>query len=154
MLTPGKGPNRVFQKSVSGGSVESVFSAAHQNAVAQNVERVNRVVYGPGADVLSLGPYAVRRQQGGGSSATIDLVLFELETVDCQNGTATATVLNYICDGEDNIGDTIDLVDDMGCYLVGPPELLVGVKGKAVKMAGAYDCEWTILSLCCGGFTC
>lgn len=66
MLTPGKGPNRVFQKSVSGGSVESVFSAAHQNAVAQNVERVNRVVYGPGADVLSLGPYAVRRQQGGG----------------------------------------------------------------------------------------
>ena len=85
---------------------------------------------------------------GGGS-----LVLFELVTVDCDQGTATGTALVAACTGSLPEG-VQDITDDMGCNLTGAEAILIGQKCWCQESDGAYGCAWSIVSMCCADATC
>lgn len=77
---------------------------------------------------------------------------------------AYGTAINTVCGGQIPTGQ-LQLYDDECCYLVGNTDLLVGLRGKAIKMKGGNNantcdgcprpkCYWSIISLPCLGNTC
>lgn len=91
----------------------------------------------------------------GGAGGSADVLAFTIDSADCTEQTATATVTHVACGmTTPSVGDTIDLVDNIGCLITGREELLIGAAGYAVKMEGYPDCQWAVISLCCGGFSC
>jgi hypothetical protein len=100
--------------------------------------------------------YRVSTSSSSGGTQTIQ---FDLVTVDCDAGTATATVTDVQCGGVTGIsvGDTVNLTDPLG-FLIGSEALLVGHTGFAVKMEtdGAYgaSCSWAIHAMDDLGYNC
>ena len=100
--------------------------------------------------------------QGGGGA---DIIAFQITTADCEALTAEATVIAVPCRNKTGIdvGDDVDLVDFVGCFLSGNEALLVGDKGWAAKMnpdaTGTAEedkvgCQWMIFSKCCPTESC
>jgi hypothetical protein len=89
--------------------------------------------------------------EGNGGS---EIVSFTISSASCETGTAEASVTRIACGlASPSVGDSIHLIDDDGCYLLGDNALLIGRKGKAVRMEGDYECGWYIISLCCGSLS-
>lgn len=101
----------------------------------------------------SRGSRMVRMGNSEGGSGGGSLVLFELDTVDCDAGTATGTALVAACTGTLPTG-TQDITDDMGCNLTGAEAILIGQKCWCQESDGAYGCAWSIVSMCCADATC
>lgn len=148
------GANNDFPKFSSGDNADKVLSANYQNKLIAGIERANRLTFGPGSDVIQFGPFSLKKKRRTTSGSSLQIVSFTLTSADCSTGTAEAVIRRIQC-GETGltVGDSISLVDDDGCYLLGDNDLLVGRNGKAVKMEGDYDCEWCIISLCCGSLS-
>lgn len=109
---------------------------------------------GTGTDLPDGTKWGLMRFGGGGGGA--DIVFFVIVDPNCAEQTATASVTAIACSASSvSVGDTIDLIDEMGCHIVGAEESLVGRAGCATKIAGGpYGCEWAIMSLCPDAFTC
>lgn len=93
---------------------------------------------------------------GGGGTQTI---AFQLNAADCHTGQAVGTVLAVDCENSSvQIGDTVDLLDFLMCYLTGNEFLLFGRKGYANFMRDnsgyGYGCRWHITNLCGIDFGC
>ena len=150
------GANNDFQRFASGDNADKVLSASYQNKLIAGIERMNRLTFGPGSDVIQFGPMTLKkRRKASAASSDVGIVQFTINSADCELLTAEATVSKISCGmTSPEVGDAISLVDSDGCYLIGPADTLLGAKGKAIKMEGEYGCEWVILSLCCTEFSC
>lgn len=149
-----KGANASFPIFSAGDSAGKVLSAKYQNTLSGAVERLSQATFGFGADVLVTGPMIFKKRLRGAASSSASIVAFTIDTADCEALTATGTVTRVACDLTDPVvGDSIDLVDVLGCMLTGDP---VGLSGLAVKMENpyGYDCEWVIQTLCCNAEMC
>jgi len=103
---------------------------------------------------------------GGGGGGEYPIVLFQITEADCANRVATATVVGFSCNSSVAVlGDTIELCDTLGCFLIGPDQDQTNRYGYAHQMtvsgsltcSGIYDgdtCPWTILGLCPLDFNC
>lgn len=108
---------------------------------------------GAGTDLPAGTKWGLMRFGGGGGGGA-SVVAFTIDTADCEALTATGTVTNVACGlTSPAVGDSVDLVDILGCMLTGDP---VGLAGLAVKMENpyGYDCEWVIQTLCCNAEMC
>lgn len=138
-----------------GDSAAKILSAKYQGEIAGAIERLSQFTLGGGADVVVTGPLIFKKRPRASSTTTgASVVAFTIDTADCDNLTATGTVTRVACNLADPaVGDSIDLVDVLGCMLTGDP---VGLSGLAVKMENpyGYDCEWVIQTLCCNAEMC
>lgn len=121
---------------------------------------------GPGTDLPEGARWGYIRFGGGGSGASI--VNFAITAFDCLDVDdhghlyATATVTAVACGiSSPEFGDEILVFDLNGCHLTGAAPLLIGRKGKAVKMKHERadppygdGCDWDITELCDGGINC
>ena len=152
------GANSDFQRFAPGDNADKVLSASYQNKLIAGIERMNRLTFGPGSDVIQFGPMTLKKRRkvsAAAASGDSNIISFSIIDADCIFGTATGSVTRIPCGSSSPaIGSTIDLVDDDGCYLIGDNELMVGRKGKAVKLTDGEYCEWCIISLCCGSISC
>jgi hypothetical protein len=110
---------------------------------------------GPGSDPdLPVGTRWGLMRFGGGGGGGAEIVSFTISSASCETGTAEASVTRVACGlSSPSVGDSINLIDDDGCYLLGDNALLIGRNGKAVRMEGDYECGWYIISLCCGSLS-
>lgn len=112
---------------------------------------------GSGTGLPSGTKWGLMRFGGGGGGG--GLFIATLDTVDCAEGTATGTLTRAPC-GETAPEGTIDIEDDLGCFLVGAEELLIGKKCIVQKMDGetinpyTTGCPWIIINMCCDSFSC
>lgn len=129
------------------------------NGIRRTAETNRRVL-----DTLPATGRRTRRvwNQGSGGAA---IIAFQLETADCNTLTGTATVLAVPCPNSTglSVGDAVDLVDIVGCFLTGNAALLAGLKGWAANMNADQPgtpkeeqegCRWSIFSLCCPNESC
>lgn len=101
-------------------------------------------------------------QRAATSTGGASLIQFtiDVDSVDCDAGTATGTVTDVICGATDpTVGDTVNLVDPLG-FLIGNPALLANHVGFAVRMETdetvpyPETCSWKILSMDDLGYNC
>lgn len=102
-------------------------------------------------------------QIGGAIGSKI--IEFEITSAECSGSgtgsgtgsdacTARAIAIKTFCGGSIPDGE-FDLIDDEGCWLTGNPQMLVGLRGKAVSMQqDGGDCYWSIITLPCLGNNC
>lgn len=154
------GANNDFQRFSPGDNADRVLSASYQNKLIAGVERANRMTFGPGSDVIQFGPFSLKkgRRQKSPQAVSGALYIARLTEVDCVEKTAVGEILLGPCDG-DLPGGYVDVVDEIGCNLTGPAELLEGkvawitqVRGSATQYVGA--CHYAIVSMCCDSFAC
>lgn len=83
------------------------------------------------------------------------LVHFVLSSVDCVAQTAVGTA-DLIQKGGTLPNEPQPIRDDDGCWLVGNPNLLTGLKCWCVETIDPYTGEdyFSILALCCNGCNC
>lgn len=152
------GDNQRFERFQPGDNADRLISADYQNKIQQQIERLNQVTFGPGNSVLTTGPVIFRKgKRSSGTSSSSSLIVFTLDTVDCEAKTATASVIAISCGATDlGIGDSVNLVDFAGCHLTCPENLMIGLSGTASYMESdsSGGCVWNIISLCCLGETC
>ena len=98
---------------------------------------------------------------GGGGGSGTQTIAFSINAADCVTGEAIGTVLAIDCTNSSvKIGDTVDLLDFLLCFLTGNETLLLGRKGYASWMEdnntnmSNYGCRWHITSLCKIDFGC
>ena len=98
---------------------------------------------------------------GGGGGGGTQTIAFSINAADCVTGAAIGTVLAIDCTNSSvKIGDTVDLLDFLLCFLTGNETLLLGRKGYASWMEdnntnmSNYGCRWHITSLCKIDFGC
>lgn len=97
---------------------------------------------------------------GGASIVHFTITDFACDDID-EHGhlMATATVTFVACGlSSPKVGDEIEVVDLMGCWLTDAAPLLIGRNGIAFKVAHerAYGtgCDWSVLALCASGVVC
>jgi hypothetical protein len=138
---------------------DEVFGMSREGA--RRTAEVNRRVLGQRVET---GRRTRRVYPPGGGGGT-KIIAFEILEADCEAGTATATVIAVSCPNGTgvNVGDEVDLLDFLGCFLDGNEALLVARKGYASSMTtdtpetaeeDRVGCEWYIFSICCPTETC
>lgn len=156
------GANNDFQRFASGDNADKVLSASYQNKLIAGIERMNRLTFGPGADVIQFGPMTLKKRRKASAAAASGgsgIYIASLDEVDCVDKTAVGYLMRGPCD-EDLPGDPVDIEDALGCFLTGPAELLVGKFAFVVKMSGetknpyTEGCPYVILNMCCDSFSC
>lgn len=87
----------------------------------------------------------------GGGSAEVVIFQFESFSYGLECAACNATVLLEGCGV--NVGASITVYDELGCFFDVPEALISGVKGFAMKMKSSdpYDagCRWVVTYMCC-----
>lgn len=97
--------------------------------------------------------------EGEGSTGGGSIYIASLDEVDCTDKTAVGYLVKGPC-GESLSGDPVDIEDELGCFLTGPAELLVGKRAFVTKMSGetkspyTTGCPYVIINMCCDTFSC
>lgn len=156
----GKFVSLVDDSVAAGDSVDVDASARQDDDSLSNVEGgVAKCIWaGDGTGLPTGTKWGLMRFGGGGSAGGGAIYLARLSEVDCIEQTAVGELILGPCDGS-LPGGYVDVVDEIGCNLVGPAELLNGkvawvtkVRGTATQYVGA--CHYAIITMCCDSFAC